>query len=343
MLNKNYFLVCLALCLFAFSSCKKENMDTTTNTEDETPVEVVECDGFSLLLVESEGTVGVEVIGGTAPYTYVWSTEETTSTITPEESGTYAVTVTDAEGCDVSEEITIEVETNDCDGFDANIAHDGEGQLTVALTAGTAPYSYVWSTDENTEAIDVDADGVYSLTVTDALGCTVIDEISVTLNSGECDNTLTLNAANTNTAIAFSAESEAHLWKNDCAEVSGGTTVAYNYIIVDVDWNNWGTGEDYSIFAISDGLPGISFGSNDALQVGDVLSPYFVGDDYFWNEAESTNYDLDNIQVTITESSTELGGQIAGTISGTIFNQNDENDSSTVSGSFCVTIATVCE
>lgn len=272
MLNRNYFLAFLAICLFAFSSCTKEDIDTTTTTDDENPVEVVVCDGFSLLLADNEGTISAEVTEGTAPYTFAWSTDESTDAITVDESGTYSLTVTDAEGCDTTSEITVEV--------------------------------------------------------------AVVNE---------CDNSLTLDAAGTTTPIMFSAQSEAHLWKGaDCAE--NFSLYDHNYIVVDVDWNNWGTGEAYHITAITDGLPGISFGSNGMPAVGDVLTPYFVNNgSLFITDADDGFYNFDGTQITITETSNELGGQIAGTISGTIVEGNDPDNSSSISGSFCVSIASVCE
>jgi len=61
---------------------------------------------------ESCTTLGVtEIVGGQAPYTYEWSTGETTETVEvcPEETTTYTVTITDANGCAVSTDIVAEV------------------------------------------------------------------------------------------------------------------------------------------------------------------------------------------------------------------------------------------
>ena len=141
----------------------------------------------------------------------------------------------------------------------------------------------------------------------------------------------------------FSAQSEAYLWKGNCDELDPASAFDHYYLVVDITWDSWGTNNPIGIADIADGIPGVSFGSIGIPQVGDVLSPYLETDDYFYNVSEGANYDLDEVEITITESSNELGGEIAGTISGTIVSQNNVNDSSSVTGSFCVSIVFVCE
>lgn len=274
MFKLNYLLAFLAICLFGLSSCSKENLDDTTTTDDDPVLVVVNCDDFDVLLIENEGDLVLEVIEGTGPYTYLWSTEETTASITPDEDGVYSVIVTDVEGCTTSEEITFEMMVDACDGFSGSI-----------------------------------------------------------------------NAPDTNTPLDFTATSEAYLWKEGCPEVNSFFEYDHNYLVVDASWDNWGSGGNYSVYAVADGLPGFTFGSNGIPQVGDVLTPYFEGEDLFRNDGNplSSVYIFDGIQITITETSNELGGNIAGTISGTIVDLNDSNNSSSISGTFCVPIVSVCE
>ncbi|MBL0050354.1 MAG: hypothetical protein IPP29_01925 [Bacteroidetes bacterium] len=51
------------------------------------------------MLCGSNGSVTAQPLGGTAPYSYVWSTGATTQTISSLAAGTYTVTITDANGC----------------------------------------------------------------------------------------------------------------------------------------------------------------------------------------------------------------------------------------------------
>tara|TARA_R110002051_G_scaffold15064_2_gene47620 strand:+ start:7428 stop:13370 length:5943 start_codon:yes stop_codon:yes gene_type:complete len=78
-------------------------------------------------------TIGINSVwGGVAPYTYLWSTGETTETITvcPEESNTYVITITDANGCSISSEINVEVVDVQCGNNPKNpkveLCHNGK-------------------------------------------------------------------------------------------------------------------------------------------------------------------------------------------------------------------------
>lgn len=112
---------------------------------------------------------------GTAPYTYLWNTGETTQGINVTSGGTYTVDVTDAEGCVTSHTFTLseypgvvynfDIEQPNCGNSDGNINDDGP-------VSGTSPFTFLWSdgsTSPNLEAIGA---GSYSVTVTDANGCT---------------------------------------------------------------------------------------------------------------------------------------------------------------------------
>ncbi|MDT8431288.1 MAG: DUF642 domain-containing protein, partial [Bacteroidales bacterium] len=108
---------------------------------------------------------------------YLWSTGETTQTIAVTQSGTYSVTVTNAEGCEGSDELAVTFAALPIvDLGDDITACEGE---TVTLDAGTHT-SYLWSTGETSQTIDVNQSGTYSVTVTNAEGCEGTDEIAVT-------------------------------------------------------------------------------------------------------------------------------------------------------------------
>lgn len=77
----------------------------TVNVAEPATELAIEFDITSVTCADSEdGSVIATVVGGTAPYTYEWSNEATTNAITDIRKGAFALTVTDANGCLVSNE-----------------------------------------------------------------------------------------------------------------------------------------------------------------------------------------------------------------------------------------------
>ena len=108
---------------------------------------------------------------GTPPFTYEWNTGETTQTIMPQDTGTYCVTITDADGC----------MTDGCSHYvggsvgsfcQVYIMSDGSTNYFYAESFdGVAPFTFEWSTGETTQGVTLVDDGTYCVTLTDATGC----------------------------------------------------------------------------------------------------------------------------------------------------------------------------
>ncbi len=157
-----------------------------------------------------DGTATVTPLGGTAPYTYLWSPGgATTQTITNLCAGVYSVTVTDANGCTAVTTATI-TEPNailpNVVSVDAPCNGICNGNATGTPTGGTTPYTYLWAPGgQTTAAINGLCVGNYTLTVTDANGCigaqtiTIIEPLPLNANaigvdptcSGGCDGSAT--------------------------------------------------------------------------------------------------------------------------------------------------------
>ncbi|PLX04004.1 MAG: hypothetical protein C0594_09710 [Marinilabiliales bacterium] len=139
----------------------------------------------------TDGTVDLTVTGGITPYTFAWSNSETTEDLSGVAAGTYDVTVTDANTCEVivtgtevTEPSEIQANSTITDATDCD-ATNGEAQMYI--WGGTSPYTFAWSNGETTEDLASVAAGDYFLTITDANGCEFETD---TIAIGGCDNAI---------------------------------------------------------------------------------------------------------------------------------------------------------
>ncbi|MBX2907117.1 MAG: Ig-like domain-containing protein, partial [Taibaiella sp.] len=181
---------------------------------------------------ESNGSVDLSVTGGTTAYTYSWSTGATTQDITGLSAGTYSVLVTDAHGCTATVTKTITqptLLTATTSSTNALCYGCNNGTASVTPAGGTSPYTYLWSNGGTTASVTGLVAGTYTVTVTDANGCTVVKTVTITQPE---DFTITITHTNVS----------CHDGTNGTADitVAGGTT-PYTY-----SWSNGATTEDLS-------------------------------------------------------------------------------------------------
>tara|TARA_B110000240_G_scaffold179425_1_gene209635 strand:+ start:117 stop:5324 length:5208 start_codon:yes stop_codon:yes gene_type:complete len=152
---------------------------------------------------ESTGNIDVSVLLVNPPYSYVWTNTtnltfiETTEDISNLDAGTYLLTVTDADLCAIELQIVvsqptpisehISIQFSNYTGY--NIACKGEnsGWISVEASGGYIPFTYAWNTGETTDSISNLYAGIYTLIITDGLGCIE----SFNLNLSEPDTSLT--------------------------------------------------------------------------------------------------------------------------------------------------------
>lgn len=136
------------------------------------------CNGFS------DGSATANPTDGTPPYFYAWPSGETSQTATMLAGGMGVVTVTD----NVGETATATYTISEPAALDANLSVQSDiscagaedGSLISNPTGGTSPYNYAWSNGGNTMDIDQLGPNTYTITVTDANGCEVVDNIELT-------------------------------------------------------------------------------------------------------------------------------------------------------------------
>lgn len=126
------------------------------------------CAGSSTVLTASGGNQ------------YSWSTGASTAAITVTTAGSYTVTVTGSNGCTDVTSTTVTVNQPPTAAISGNTNICAGGAPAILTASGGSQYS--WSTGATTTAITVTAAGTYSVTVTDANGCTDVTSATVTVN-----------------------------------------------------------------------------------------------------------------------------------------------------------------
>jgi gliding motility-associated-like protein len=173
---------------------------------------------------QANGTATANPTGGSNPYSYQWSSNPShnSSVLQNVGAGNYSITVTDAQGCSAMNGFAINSSGGPVISV-TNIAHascgQNDGAVTINVQGGQGPYTYLWNTgqSQSTPTLTNLPPGVYSVTVTDAAGCTSI--ISATINS---NNSLTVNISST----------DAHCDRSDgeATATVNGITGNYSYI-----------------------------------------------------------------------------------------------------------------
>lgn len=193
---------------------------------------------------DSTGSITIASAGGTTPYTYNWSTGDTTSAAGNLGAGSYNLTVLDANGCSDSSGYTIVEPSPLSNAFTAvqqiACAGDSNGSATAIATGGTMPYSYLWSNGSTDSTATALPPGYTTIAITDSNNCTQTDSVLITepalLQIGFTAISGVLCQGDSNgsaTAIATSGTMPySYLWSNGSTDStanalpSGYTTIA---------------------------------------------------------------------------------------------------------------------
>ncbi|HLG35077.1 MAG TPA: T9SS type A sorting domain-containing protein, partial [Bacteroidia bacterium] len=190
------------------------------------------------------GSVNLTANGGTS---YLWSTAATTASIPVNTSGTYTVTVTDANTCSAttSEIVTVYPLPTPIITPDGPLAFCDGGSVNLTASGGT---SYLWSTSANTASIAISTSGTYTVTVTDVNSCSATTSETVTVYplptvTLSPPGPLTICGNSTVTLIANSASAASYVWYQNSAVIISETGSYYttnspgSYYVVITDAN----------------------------------------------------------------------------------------------------------
>jgi len=130
------------------------------------------------------GAIDNTVTGGTAPYTYQWNTGATTQDLQNLLAGTYVVTITDANGCLLSDTMSVAQPPQSMSASETHVdvsCYGGaNGSINLTVTGTGHPFSYSWNNGATTQDLFNLVPGVYSVTVTDQSGCTLQQSVNIT-------------------------------------------------------------------------------------------------------------------------------------------------------------------
>ncbi len=286
--------------------------------------------GYQVSCAGNDGSITVVATGGTAPYHYNWSPGvSTTSSATALNAGSYTITVTDSNGCSVTDTVTLTApivivatdSVSDYHGRGVSCNGDTNGYIHVFVTGGVAPYIHRWSTGnpaDTTANLDNIGAGTYTDTITDQQGCrtTITATITqapvlaatdtVTDHKGHgtsCNNT----SDGTITILASGGTRPyTYTWSPNVSTDSVATPLGvgrYSYTVTDVNGCT-ATGSDTIIAPppLIDSVAVSSYGSGGVMCHGDSSGYIHLNPSggtpaytYMWSYNNATTQNLDNI------------------------------------------------
>jgi gliding motility-associated-like protein len=273
---------------------------------------------------DSNGVIIAIPAGGTAPFNYLWNNGSTNQSIGNNSAGTYTVTVTDSKNCISGNSIVLittqkpivsldNIVAVNCNGF-------AQGSINITVTSGTPPYNYQWSNGVTVEDLSAIPAGLYTVIVTDAVGCLVAQVYNVTepqllnatlfISNPTCGNANGLLTANT----TGGTPGYTYLWSNGLTTqtISGLPTGSYTLTVTDT----LGCMQNVSAALVDFGTPLITLigltniscngGSNGIIDISVTSGGGFYT--FLWSNGVTTE-DLFNVTAgTYTVTVTDLSG-----------------------------------
>lgn len=203
---------------------------------------------------ESTGSIESEIISGTAPYQYLWSNGNTTTSLENIAAGSYTLSITDSNACIATQSIEINQAselTSTITYINQTLTCTGDPlDYEITVQGGTPPYTYAWSDGSSQAQLENITETNYSLTITDNNNCTLIEELefsieddipNIEINSNttvlDCNQLqINLTASSNGTAVSY-------IWYNEDGEaISDQATILVEepglYNVVATNTNN---------------------------------------------------------------------------------------------------------
>ena len=211
----------------------------------------------SIQCYRGTGYVTINVVGGTPPYRYFDNNGTEVSNYVEVTAGEYVFTIVDAHGCDTTARITVTQPIQlvaYIDIVDTIYCHGDPGKLVAYAYGGTRPYTYLWNTGAITDTLyNCPGDALYTVTVTDAHGCTqqqniyLIDPPNLVIDSLSGDRRICADGDGELTAyVRGGTGSYTYLW-TDGQTTRTATNLGEGTHVVIVTDENGCQAQDYAI------------------------------------------------------------------------------------------------
>jgi gliding motility-associated-like protein len=202
----------------------------------------------------NSGSIDLSPAGGTAPYSYNWSSGQIIQDINFLTAGNYVYAITDANGCNHTDNVTV---TQPAQAIAVSstvtpVACYGEsnGDINLSIIGGTSPYTYTWEnslyelSNTSEDLINYPADA-YTFVLTDANGCLYTETLQITEPSPLASDITGVNIlcfggnnGSTDLTVTGGVEPYNYNWTNSSSSEDLINLIAGEYIVTITDLNN---------------------------------------------------------------------------------------------------------
>jgi gliding motility-associated-like protein len=179
----------------------------------------------------TNGSIILNITGGTSGYNFIWNNSATSQNLTGLTSGAYQVTVTDANGCTISNNYTI-TQPSVISSTTLNVSNATcliPGSVDISVNGGVGNYTYLWSNTSTTQNLTGLSGGSFTVTITDQNGCSLVNGPNVVISIGTPVASLTSTSN-----ISCNGRNDGSI---DITVSGGSPNYTYN-------WSNGATSED---------------------------------------------------------------------------------------------------
>lgn len=241
--------------------------------------------------------------------TYLWSNGATTAatTVSPSSNTTYTVTVTNAALCSATTSVNISINPMPVITFAGNTSFCAGLTTEVTAQGGT---TYLWSNGDINARTTFTEAGIYTVTVTNGLGCSQSAPVSITENPIP---NVTISGLDTlcigNTVILSASGGNTYLWTTGESSASINVSPMQNTSYTVTATNEFNCTNSANITLTVNPLPNVAIsGSSQGCQGESVTLTAVGGETYFWNTGEQTATLSATVQGTYIVTATNAHG-----------------------------------